>query len=262
MNDTSDASDATVATDLTETVLETRDLTRIYRQGNTRTAVLKEVSLRIARGAFLAVTGPSGSGKSTLLNLLAGLDVPSSGSVLIDGQDLAELGERQRTLVRRAKIGFVFQFFNLVPTLTVAENIGLPLTLEGVTAPRQDPRFDRIVERFGLSKLLDRRPHALSGGEMQRTSIARAVVHEPPIVLADEPTGNLSSCAGLEVLELLRQAVDALERTVLLVTHNPRDAAFADQVRFLRDGQLLDEVVEGADAVEARIADRMAFLGL
>ena len=243
-------------------VLETEQLMRIYRQGKVSEAVLKGVNLTIAERSFVAITGPSGSGKSTLLNLLAGLDTPSSGKVRVDGQDLSALSERQRTLLRREKIGFVFQFFNLVPTLTVAENIGLPLTLAGVAKPREDERFQRIVERFGLGKLLDRRPHALSGGEMQRTSIARAVVHEPPIVLADEPTGNLSTRAGMEVLTLLRQAVDDLGRTVLLVTHNPRDAAQADQVRFLRDGELLEEMLEGPDAVETRIADRMALLGL
>ncbi|MFH0944613.1 MAG: ABC transporter ATP-binding protein [Planctomycetota bacterium] len=243
-------------------VLETEQLMRIYRQGKVSEAVLKGVSLKVVERSFVAITGPSGSGKSTLLNLLAGLDTPSSGTVRVDGQDLSELSERQRTMLRREKIGFVFQFFNLVPTLTVAENIGLPLTLAGVKSPRDDQRFQKIVERFGLGKLLDRRPHALSGGEMQRTSIARAVVHEPPIVLADEPTGNLSTRAGMEVLRLLRQAVDDLGRTVLLVTHNPRDAAQADQVRFLRDGELLDEMLEGPDAVETRIADRMALLGL
>src|SRR5690606_9573457 len=159
----------------------------------------------------------------------------------------ATLDEKGRTLLRRERIGFVFQFFNLVPTLSVAENIGLPLRLAGVRRPAADPRFTRIVEFFGLGKLLERRPHMLSGGEMQRTSIARAAVTEPPIVLADEPTGNLSTRAGRDVLELLRRSVDELGRTVLLVTHNPRDAAFADQVRFLKDGELLPEIVEGGD---------------
>ncbi len=243
-------------------VLEAKNLYRLYAQGKQSVAALKDVSFRVEPGQFVAFTGPSGSGKSTLLNLLAGLDVPSSGSVFLDGVDLATLDEKHRTLARRERIGFVFQFFNLVPTLTVAENIGIPLALAGVRRPREDERFLRIVDFFGLRDLLDRRPHALSGGEMQRTSIARAVVHEPPIVLADEPTGNLSTRAGQDVLELLRRSVDQLGRTVLLVTHNPRDAACADQVRFLKDGSLLPEVVEGADNDEARITDRMAVLGL
>lgn len=247
---------------MNEPVLEAVDVYRLYEQGKEAVAALKDVTFRVEEGTFVAITGPSGSGKSTLLNLLAGLDVPSSGAVRIAGQDLAALDERGRTLIRRERIGFVFQFFNLVPTLTVAENIGLPLRLAGVKRPEDDPRFTRIVEFFGLSKLVGRRPHMLSGGEMQRTSIARAVVHEPPIVLADEPTGNLSTSAGRDVLELLRRSVDELGRTVLLVTHNPRDAAFADQVRFLKDGTLLPEVVEGGDKDESRIADRMAVLGL
>lgn len=247
---------------MNRTVLETIDLYRFYRQGKEAVPALKAIDLAIRERSFVAVTGPSGSGKSTLLNLLAGLDTPSSGAVQVDGVDLSAMSERERTLLRREKIGFVFQFFNLVPTLTVAENIGIPLNLNGVREPRQDERFLRIVELFDLTRLLDRRPHALSGGEMQRTSIARAVVHEPPIVLADEPTGNLSTKAGQNVLDLLRRAVDELERTVLLVTHSHRDAAFADQVRFLKDGELLEDVVEGADADEAHIADRMAILGI
>ena len=247
---------------MSQPVLEANAVYRLYEQGKQSVAALKDVTFHVPQGSFVAITGPSGSGKSTLLNLLAGLDVPSSGEVKIGGIDLASLDERRRTLLRRERIGFVFQFFNLVPTLTVAENIGLPLRLAGVGKPTADPRFDKIVDFFGLRELLDRRPHALSGGEMQRTSIARAVVHEPPIVLADEPTGNLSTKAGRDVLELLRRSVDELGRTVLLVTHNPRDAAFADQVRFLKDGSILPEIVEGADRDEARIADRMAVLGL
>jgi ABC-type lipoprotein export system ATPase subunit len=242
--------------------LETTNLYRLYGHGKDDVAAVKDVTFRVERGRFVAITGPSGSGKSTLLNLLAGLDQPSSGSVRIDGENLATMTEKQRTLLRRRKIGFVFQFFNLVPTLTVAENIAIPLQLAGVRRPASDPRFDKVVAFFGLSHLLDRRPHALSGGEMQRTSIARAVVHEPPIVLADEPTGNLSTRAGRDVLELLRRAVDELSSTVLLVTHNPRDAAYADQIRFLKDGALLDDTVDGKDADETRITDRMAILGL
>ena len=186
-------------------VLETRSLFRLYRQGAQDVAALKDVSFAVPEKTLLAITGPSGSGKSTLLNLLAGLDRPTTGSVLVDGQDLASMTEKERTILRRERIGFVFQFFNLVPTLTVAENISIPLMLAGVKKPRQDQRFERIVELFGLTALLERRPHALSGGEMQRTSIARAVVHEPPIVLADEPTGNLSTKAGRDVLALLRR---------------------------------------------------------
>ncbi|MBI4880813.1 MAG: ABC transporter ATP-binding protein [Planctomycetes bacterium] len=224
---------------MTTPVLETISLFRLYRQGKQNVAVLKDVTFSVSPESFVAVTGPSGSGKSTLLNLLAGLDAPSSGEVRVEGRNLAEMSEKERTLLRREKIGFVFQFFNLVPTLTVAENIAIPLSLGGV-----------------------KRPRSLSGGEMQRASIARAVVHEPPIVLADEPTGNLSTRAGRDVLELLRRAVDGLKRTVLLVTHNPRDAAYADQVRFLKDGMLLPDVVQGAERNEARIADRMAVLGI
>ncbi len=247
---------------MSDAVLQVENLFRIFGDGEQRHVALKGVSLAVERESFVAVMGPSGSGKSTLLNLLAGLDHPSSGAVKIDGQDLAQMDERARTMVRRQKIGFVFQFFNLVPTLTVAENVAIPLLLGGVKKPADDPRFAKIVEFFGIAPLLPRRPHTLSGGEMQRVSIARAVVHEPPIVLADEPTGNLSTAAGRDVLRLLRNAVDELGRTVLLVTHSPRDAATADQIRFLKDGQLLDEVVDGKDVNEARLADRMAILGL
>lgn len=243
-------------------VLETRSLYRLYTQGEQDVAALKDVNLSVPGRSLVAITGPSGSGKSTLLNLLAGLDRPSSGEVLIDGVDISGLTEKARTRVRAEKIGFVFQFFNLVPTLTVAENISIPLMLSGVRRPTKDPRFASVVEAFGLARLLKRRPHALSGGEMQRTSIARAVVHEPPIVLADEPTGNLSSKAGRDVMELLRRAVDELGRCVLLVTHNPRDASYADQVRFLKDGALLPDTITGEDTDESRIADRLALLGI
>jgi len=243
-------------------VLETRSLYRLYTQGGQDVAALKDVNLSVPQKSLVAITGPSGSGKSTLLNLLAGLDRPSSGEILIDGTDIGTLSEKERTQVRRDRIGFVFQFFNLVPTLSVAENISIPLMLAGVRKPKKDPRFEKVVELFGLEKLLSRRPHAISGGEMQRTSIARAVVHEPPIVLADEPTGNLSSKAGRDVMDLLRRAVDELGRCVLLVTHNPRDASYADTVRFLKDGAMLPDTVTGEETDESRIADRMALLGI
>jgi len=229
----------------TAALLEARNLFRLYAPaagapagGRDHAPVLQDVSLAVPEGRFVVVMGPSGSGKSTLLHLLCGLDEPSSGQVWLAGRELSRLSDEERTLLRRACVGFVFQFFNLVPNLTVGENVALPLLMQGVTEPLQDERFLHVVRWFGLSDKLDRRPHELSGGEMQRTSIARAVVHRPRVVFADEPTGNLATRAGLEVMEFLRRAVDELGRTVLLVTHNPRDARFADELHFLKDGRI------------------------
>ncbi len=225
--------------------------------------VLRDVNLDVHEKTFAAVMGPSGSGKSTLLHVLCGLDSPSAGTVTLAGKELTGLSDEQRTLLRREWVGFVFQFFNLVPNLTVAQNIGLPLMLQKVRDPRNDPRFQETVEFFGLKSKLDKAPHELSGGEMQRTSIARAIVHRPRIILADEPTGNLSSKAGREVMEFFRRAVDELGQTILLVTHNPRDARYADELHFLRDGSLASaSTLRGKDINEDRIASCMEELGI
>jgi len=254
-------------------LLEARNLFRFYganHDASERAPVLQDVSLQVPEGKFVVVMGPSGSGKSTLLHLLCGLDEPSAGQAFLAGQDLARLDDERRTLLRRTHVGFVFQFFNLVPNLTVGENIALPLLMQGVTAPLKDERFQQVIHLFGLAEKLERRPHELSGGEMQRTSIARAVVHQPRVVLADEPTGNLSTKAGLEVMQFLRRAVDELRRTVLLVTHNPRDARFADELHFLKDGRIdLAKSLRAADSPgpgglmhEDRIHARLEELGI
>jgi len=251
-------------------LLEARNLYRLYAPSMTGAAgdrekapVLQDVSLQVPEGRFVVVMGPSGSGKSTLLHLLCGLDEPSSGSVLLAGEDLFTKSDEQRTVMRREWVGFVFQFFNLVPNLTVGENVALPLLLQGVGDPMRDDRFRHVVELFGIADKLSRRPHELSGGEMQRTSIARAVVHRPRVVFADEPTGNLSTKAGLEVMQFLRRAVDELKRTVLLVTHNPRDARFADELHFLKDGRVdLTKSLPKEDVNEARIHARLEELGI
>lgn len=223
-------------------IVSTRDLFKFQEQGGDRLPVLRDVSFSVEAGEFACVMGPSGSGKTTLLHLLSGLDRPSAGVIELDGEDLAKLPERQRTLQRRRKVGYVFQFFNLLPNLTVRENIGLPIAIAGGQPEGERARLDELVTKLGLTGRLDAFPHQLSGGEMQRTSIARALMGGQPLLLCDEPTGNLSQKAGGEVMELLRRCVDEDGRSVLLVTHNPRDAAFADRVLFLVDGRLVPEV--------------------
>jgi putative ABC transport system ATP-binding protein len=182
--------------------------------------------------------GPSGSGKTTLLHLLSGLDSPSGGSVELAGKNLKQLSEGERTLLRRATIGYVFQFFNLMPNLSVLENVGLPLAIQGQRPEAHDGELRELLRRFGLESKHASFPHQLSGGEMQRTSIARALAGGQPLLLCDEPTGNLSQKAGLEVMQTLRRVCDQDGKSVLLVTHNPRDATFADRVLFLVDGEL------------------------
>lgn len=244
-------------------LIEARGLIRVHPEAGQQRAVLRDVDLTVAEGRFAAVMGQSGSGKSTLLHILSGLDRPTSGSVRLAGQDLLGLSEHERTLLRRSQVGFVFQFFNLVPNLTVEENIALPLHLIGVKRPTTDPRFVQLVQFLGLEGMRKKRPHELSGGEMQRTSIARALVHQPRIVFADEPTGNLASRAGAEVMQFLRRSVDEMGQTVLLVTHNPRDAGYADEVHFLLDGQIQkDSSLHGTEIHEDRIHARMEKLGI
>ena len=234
-------------------IVETRELYKFFETGAASTPVLRGLSFALEEGEFLCVMGPSGSGKTSLLHLLSGLDEPSSGSVLLQGKDLARMSEHERTLARRRAIGYVFQFFNLLPNLDVFENLGLPLAIQGRRPEEHREELERLLERLGLAERRGHFPHQLSGGEMQRVSIARALAGGQPVLLCDEPTGNLSQKAGLEVMRTLRELCDEDGRSVLLVTHNPRDATFADRVLFLVDGELPpDPVLRGPDlAVEA-----------
>lgn len=228
----------------TETTVAARavNLTKVYGSGDTQVHALAGVSAEFARGEFTAIMGPSGSGKSTLMHCLAGLDAASSGAVLIGATDLTKLSDKQMTQLRRDRIGFVFQAFNLVPTLTALENITLPLDIAGRKADQQ--WLDTVVDRLGLRDRLDHRPGELSGGQQQRVACARALAGQPEIIFGDEPTGNLDSRSSGEVLSILRAAVDEFNQTVVIVTHDPRAASFADRVVFLADGQIVDELRE------------------
>jgi len=221
--------------------LEVEGLYKIHAATHAEVPVLRGVSFAVEPGEFVCVMGPSGSGKTTLLHLLSGLDQPSAGAIRLDGQDLAALPERERTLLRRREVGYVFQFFNLMPNLTVEENIGLPVAIAGGEPRARRDAIRAQAEALGIAPRLGAFPHELSGGEMQRASIARALVGGQRLLLCDEPTGNLAQKAGAEVMELLRTARDDEGRTVVLVTHNPRDAAFADRVLFLVDGVLAED---------------------
>ena len=219
-------------------MIEFRDVRKVYLQGAREVAALDGVTLRIDRGGFTCLMGPSGSGKSTFLHLAGGLDLPTSGDVLIEGQATRSWNDDALTLLRRRRLGFVFQFFNLIPSLTVAENVALPLLLEGVSGPEISRRVGPLLERVGLSDRSEHAPAGLSGGEMQRTAIARALVADPAIVLADEPTGNLDRATGRGILELLHAMGREDGRTVVVVTHDPSAAEFADRVIGLRDGRV------------------------
>jgi putative ABC transport system ATP-binding protein len=224
-------------------IVQTENLTRIYGSGETAVIALDHVNLSVNEGEFLAVMGPSGCGKSTLLHLIGGLDRPTEGRVLLAGQDLTQVDDDSLTLLRRRKIGFVFQFFNLIPVLTALENVALPLLLDGVPAKEARQRAVEWLERMGLGERLHHRPDQLSAGQQQRVAIARAMVTEPALILADEPTGNLDTRAGDDIANLLRQTVNQWGRTVLMVTHDPRIAAYADRIVFLKDGRIVDETL-------------------
>ena len=219
-------------------VLELRSVCKSYREGQTRRAVLADVDLEVRRGEFVAVTGRSGTGKSTLLNLASGIDAPDSGTIVLDGVELTALGERERTLKRRTAVGFVFQFFNLIPTLSVAENLALPLELVGRPEDAARARVDAMLERVDLLSRAESFPDRLSGGEQQRVAVARALVHEPRIVLADEPTGNLDADTGRAVLALLVQMSRDAGGTLVVVTHSEEAAARADRVLDIEDGRI------------------------
>ena len=220
-------------------VLETRDLRRRYRRGDTEVTALDGISLTLEAGTFVAVVGPSGCGKSTLLHLCGAMDRPSAGEVRLDGRSLAALDDDALTRMRRERIGFVFQFFNLLPTLTVAENIGLPLLLAGREPSASMERAGEWAERVGISHRLDHAPSQLSGGEAQRAAIARAVVHEPALLLADEPTGNLDSENGQRILDLLEDVSRRSGAALLLATHDAAVAAAADRKVAMRDGRIV-----------------------
>jgi len=216
-------------------------LEKIYGSGTTVVRALKGVSLGFGAGEFAAIMGPSGSGKSTLLHILGALEEPTSGRVVIGEIDLSGLSDRKLTLLRRARMGFVFQFFNLIPTLTAEENVMLPILISGEKTAVHEERLDELLALIGLEERRGHRPDELSGGEQQRVAIARALIHNPDIVLADEPTGNLDSKTGAGVLDLLRESAARYGQTVVMVTHDPRAAAVADRVIFLADGRVVDE---------------------
>ena len=222
------------------TVVVARDVTRRYGEGETAVDALRGVSVDVARGKLTAVMGPSGSGKSTLMHILAGLDKPTSGSVAIAGTEITTLKDSDLTKLRRQHIGFVFQFFNLLPMLNAEENIRLPLAIAG---KKPEPAFfEGLVKSVGLGDRLSHRPAELSGGQQQRVAIARALVSQPDVVFADEPTGNLDSSTGTEILELLRHSVADLGQTIVMVTHEARAAAIADRVLYLADGRIVREL--------------------
>ena len=219
-----------------------RNLVKTYGEGETEVRALDGVTVDLRAGEFTAVMGPSGSGKSTLMHCLAALDTPTSGEAIVDGVELSGLKDKALTALRRERIGFVFQSFNLIPTLTAEENIVLPLGLAG---KRPDPEwFDRVIDAVGLRDRLTHRPSEMSGGQQQRVACARALVSRPSVVFADEPTGNLDSTSSAEVLGFLRRSVDEFGQTIVMVTHDPVAAAYTDRVVFLDDGRIVDELTE------------------
>ena len=223
-------------------VVVARDVTRRYGEGETAVDALRGVSVDITPGKATAVMGPSGSGKSTLMHILAGLDKPTSGDVQVAGHEITTMGDNALTKLRREHIGFVFQFFNLLPMLDAKENILLPLTIAGEKP--EDGWFDQLVDDVGLGERLSHRPSELSGGQQQRVAIARALVSRPTVLFADEPTGNLDSNTGQEILDLLRRSVDEYGQTIVMVTHDARAAAMAHRILFLADGEIVRELKE------------------
>jgi len=223
-------------------ILEATQLWKRYKLGEHPVNALAGVDFTVERGDFIAIMGPSGSGKSTLLHLLGGLDRPSDGEITLDGLRLSILDDDRATLARRHNVGFVFQFYNLLPTLTAEENITLPLIIDGQNPAKFRERVDSLLALVGLTDRRNHKPDQLSGGEQQRVAIARALVTQPAIVLADEPTGNLDSKTGTAIMELLRRSRDELRQTIIIVTHDPRAAAYADRVVVLRDGQIHHDI--------------------
>lgn len=241
-------------------VLRTVDLVKEYRSGDRMQEALAGVSVDIERGAFVSVMGPSGSGKSTLLHLLAGLDRPTRGEVWFEGRRLSDMSDRERTALRRRRVGFIFQQFNLVPVLTVAENVALPLVIDRVAPSERSRRLEDALELTHLGDHRGKLPGALSGGEQQRAAIARALITKPGVVLADEPTGSLDSQTGVELLSLVRTAQVETGQTIVLVTHDARAASFGDEVILLRDGAVTARHLVGRDRRGRLRADAVQLL--
>jgi putative ABC transport system ATP-binding protein len=217
------------------------DVRKVYRQGNNEIIALDGVSLDIARGEFAVIMGPSGSGKSTLLHLIGGLDRPTSGELLVDQRLVGQMADDQVTLFRRTRIGFVFQFFNLLPTLTALENVALPFVLDGRSKEEAEQRAKMLLDKVGLQNRQDHLPEEMSGGEIQRIAVARALAFDPPILLADEPTGNLDSKTGESILSLLRQINRDAGCTIVMVTHSQEAAGYGGRTIFFRDGKVAKE---------------------
>jgi putative ABC transport system ATP-binding protein len=238
------------------TAVALRDVRKVHGQGDGAVTALDGIDVALPAGSFTAIMGPSGSGKSTFLHVAAGLDRPTSGSVVLGDTELSKLSERRLTIIRRKRIGFIFQAFNLMPSLTVAQNIGLPMRLDGRRPKRGAVR--EVAERVGLQNRLRHRPSQLSGGQQQRVAIARALVSRPEVVFADEPTGALDTRTGRDVLKLLRELVDVDGHTVVMVTHDPSAASYADQVILLADGRIAGTLV---DTNADEVAEHLAHLG-
>ena len=222
-------------------LVQTESVTKIYGDSTQPVHAVQDISLAVDDGEFLAVMGPSGSGKSTLLYMLGGLERPTNGRVLLRDQDLSKLNDDALSRVRRTQMGFVFQFYNLIPVLTAQENVAMPLILDGIPRAEALKRAEEALVKVGVADRSSHRPAELSGGQQQRVALARALVTNPALILGDEPTGNLDSRSSEEVVQLLRRATDDWGRTVIIVTHDPRIAAYADRIIFLRDGQVVDE---------------------
>jgi putative ABC transport system ATP-binding protein len=235
-------------------VLEAKSVKKEYKLGQHVVNALTGVNFLVEEGEFVAIMGPSGSGKSTLLHLLGGLDSPTDGNITLAGQSLAKLSENKTTLVRRHNVGFVFQFFNLLPTLTAEENVLLPVIIDGKNPRKYKERLSNILDLVGLLDRRKHKPDQLSGGEQQRVAIARALITEPAILLADEPTGNLDTKTGTAIMELLRRSCNELNQTVIVVTHDPKAAAYANRIIFLRDGDIVEELRPGKNQ---RLSERL-----
>lgn len=220
--------------------IELSDVTKVYHQGNIPVVALDHLNLEVSKGEFVAITGKSGCGKSTLINIIGGLDIPDQGQVIVDQEDLTQMDDERLTLYRRKRVGIIFQFFNLLPILSVEENIALPHWLMGNSKP-PEVRIDRLLRQMDLHGRRHHKPYELSGGEMQRVAICRALVNDPDLILADEPTGNLDTASGRQVLEILKRFREKEGKTILLVTHSQEGAAIADRILRMRDGRILLE---------------------